>query len=109
MYGWAYASLKPYIDLNTNLRKKAKNDFEEDFFKLMNNSVFGKAMKNLRKHGDKKLEITERRRHYLVSEPNYHKFILWFIIRTSISNRNEKNIDTYEWTCLFRTFKTGIK
>ena len=42
----------------------------------MNNSVFGKAMKNLRKHGDKKLEITERRRHYLVSEPNYHKFIL---------------------------------
>ena len=76
LYGWAYASLKPYIDLNTNLKKKAKNDFEEDFFKLMNNSVFGKAMKNLRKHGDKKLEITERRRHYLVSEPNYHKFIL---------------------------------
>ena len=76
LYGWAYDSLKPYIDLNTNLRKKAKNDFEEDFFKLMNNSVFGKAMKNLRKHGDKKLEITERRRHYVVSEPNYHKFIL---------------------------------
>ena len=61
--------------MNTVLQKKAKNDFEKYFFKLMNNSVFGKTIKNVRKHRDIKLVATvatEKRRNYQVSEPNYH-------------------------------------
>ena len=58
--------------MNTKLRTEAKNKFEKDFFKLMNNSVFGKIMENVRKHRDIKLVTTNKRRNKLVSEPNYH-------------------------------------
>ena len=58
--------------MNNVLRKKAKNDFEKYFFKLMNNSVSGKTMENVRKHRDIKLVTTDKRRNLLVSEPNYH-------------------------------------
>ena len=58
--------------MNTKLGKEARNEFEKDFFKLMNNSVFGKTMENVRKHRDIELVTTEKRRIKLVSEPNYH-------------------------------------
>ena len=63
--------LKPYIDKNTTLRKSARNEFEKEIFKLMNNSVFGKMIENVRKRRDIKLIVTEERRKKLVSEPNY--------------------------------------
>ena len=58
--------------MKTELRTEARNDFKKDFFKLMNNAVFGKTMENVRKHRDIKLVITDKRRTQLLSEPNYH-------------------------------------
>ena len=66
------AWLKPYNDMNTKLRKKAKNDFEKDSYNLMNNAVFRKTMENLRKHINIKLVTTDKKRSKLVPKPNYH-------------------------------------
>ena len=58
--------------MNTELRKKTQNEFEKNFFKTMNNSVFGKTVENVRNHRDIKLVISDIRRKRLVSEPIYH-------------------------------------
>ena len=65
------AGLKLYIDKDTDLIKKQKLSLKK-YFKLINNTVFGKNMENVRKHRDINLVTTERWRNYLVSEPHYH-------------------------------------
>ena len=87
------AWLKLYIDMNTDLRKQAKNDSEKDFFKLMNNSVFGKTMENVRNHRDVKIVTMDKRRIILASEPNYHsaKYISKDLLIMEMKKDQSKN------------------
>ena len=66
--------MKPYIDLNTKKRKEAKNEFEKDFFKLMNNSVFGKTTENIRNRVDVQLVKTEWHAQKLINKPTFESF-----------------------------------
>ena len=86
------AWLIPYIDMNTYLRKKAKNYFEKYFFKLVNNKVFVKNLENVRKHIDIKLVAIEERRNYFVSEANYYT--------TNFFTETLLTIETKKQTCL---------
>ena len=71
------AWMKPYIDVSTKLRSAATNDFEKDFFKLMNNAVFGKTMENIRKHWIIKLVSDEDKFLKTVMKPNFKSSILF--------------------------------
>ena len=75
--------------MNTDLRKRAKNDFKR-FFKLMNNTIFGKTMENVREHRDIKVVTTESRENYLVSELNYciTKFFTENLLEIEIKTRD---------------------
>ena len=87
------AWLKPYIDMNTKSRTEAQNDFEKDFFKLLNNSVFGKTTENVRKHRDFKLVTKDKRRSQVASKPSYHttKYISENLIAIEMKKNKSKN------------------
>ena len=87
------AWLKSYIDMNTELRKKAKNDFEKYFFKSTKNEVFEKNMENMRKHRDIKLVTNEEETNYLVLETNYYTTN---VFSKSFSHRNKQNTNIHE-------------
>ena len=79
--------------MNTELRKNDKNEFEKNLFRPMNNSIFGRAMENVRNHRDIKLVTSEKRRKRLVSEPNYHscKKISDHLMAIEMKKKNNKN------------------
>ena len=83
------AWLRPYIDMNTELRTNASNDFEEDYYKLKNNSVYGKTKKNIRKHRHIYLDSNNKKYGKLVSEPNYYsaKYISKKLLVTEMKKR----------------------
>ena len=84
------AWFKPYTDMNTEKGKEAKNDFERDFFKLMNNAAFGKTMENVRKHRDIKLVTTDKRRNRLVSISKTLMYEFWYDYMKPKYNDNVK-------------------
>ena len=74
--------------MNTKFRKEANSEFEKDFFKLINNSVFGKTIENVRNHRDIKLVTSDKRRRRLISEPNYHSHKNFSEYLTAIEMKN---------------------
>ena len=101
--------MKPYIEMNTNLRTKAKNNFEKDFFKLMNNSVFGKTMENIRNRVNVKLVNTEERLKKLSAKPNYKSCKIFNENLISVHMKNTSltmNKPVYLGMCILDLSKT---
>ena len=101
--------MKPYIEMNTNLRTKAKNNFEKDFFKLMNNSVFGKTMENIRNRVNVKLVNTQERLKKLVAKPNFksHKIFSENLVSVHMKKTSlTMNKPVYLGMCILDLSKT---
>ena len=84
-----------------------KNDFDKDFFKLMNNVVFGKTMENVRKHRDIKLVTNDTKRNKLVSEPNYHTTKCFS--QNLLAIEMKKNSNKSKYVNIFRISNVAIK
>jgi len=103
------AWLEPYIHLNTKLRKSAKNDFEKNFYKLMNNSLFGKTMENVREHKNIKLVNSERKRKMYASRVNYKNTVRFsnkFMAMNMRRNKVVMNKPVYLGFCILDLSKT---
>ena len=101
--------LKTYIDLNTDLRSKATNEFEKDFFKLMNNSVFGKTMENIRNRVDVRLVNDETKAKKLAAKPNYQHCTIFDENLVAIHMKKTKilfNKPVYLGMCILDLSKT---
>ena len=101
--------LEKYIALNTDLRSKAKNDFENDFFKLMNNSVFGKTMENIRNRVDIKLVNNREKAEKLSAKPNFKHCNIFSENLISIHMKKTKltfNKPVYLGMCILDLSKT---
>ena len=71
--------MAPYIRMNTKLRKQAKSSFEQDLYKLINNSVFGKTMENIRRRIDVKLvrSTEEEKLRKLIAKPSFNRSVMF--------------------------------
>ena len=101
--------LAPYITLNTNLRTEAKNNFEKDFFKLMNNSVFGKTMENIRNRKDIKLVTSKKSALKLIAKPNFKQRTIFTENLISVHMGKTKlifNKPVYVGMCILDVSKT---
>ena len=103
--------MKAYIMLNTRLRKAAKNEFKKDFFKLMNNSVFGKTMKNIRNHKDIKLVTSDKIYLKYVMKPNFKDdfpFSKHLFALEMVKTETKMNKPVYLWQAILDLSKTLI-
>ena len=103
--------MRPYIDLNTNLRTASKNYFEKDFFKLMNNSVFGKSMENIRNRVDIRLVNEEKQAEKLASKPTYEGRTIFSGSLTAVHMKRAKikfDKPIYVGLCILDLSKTLI-
>ena len=101
--------LKPYISFNTEMRKNAKNSFEKDFFKLMNNSVFGKTIENVRKRSNIKLATGEKQFLKQVAKPLFisHKIFDENLVGVNMKYQEIKlNKPSYVGMCILDLSKT---
>jgi hypothetical protein len=96
--------LKPFSDFNTEKRKDAENDFEKDLFKLMNNSVCGKTMEDVRKRIDFEMVNTPERFQKLGNKPKYkHRHLISEVLVGVEKDKHTVELNKPIWVCLFQT------